>query len=35
MLNCDISEKGLEIVSPPHLVYDFSAKMFLVLHSIN
>ena len=26
MLNFDFSEKGLEIVSPPHFVYDFSTK---------
>ena len=34
MLNFDILEKGLGIVFPPHLVYDFSRKMFLKLYSI-
>ena len=29
------SEKGLGLVSPPHFMYDFSRKMFLMLHSIN
>ena len=28
-------EKGLGILSSPHLVYDFSIKMFFVLYSIN
>ena len=35
MLNFNFSEKGLGLVSPPHLVYDFSRKMFLMLHSID
>ena len=35
MLNFGFSEKGLEIVSPPHFVYDFSRKIFLMLYSIN
>ena len=35
MLNFDPVEKGLEIVSPPHFVYDFSRKIFLMLNSIN
>ena len=35
MLNFSFSEKGLGLVSPPHFVYDFSRKMFLMLHSIN
>ena len=35
MLNFDFLEKGLEIVSVPYFVYDFSRKMFLVLYSIN
>ena len=35
MLNLDFSEKGLGIVSPTHFEYDFSRKMFLMLHSIN
>ena len=34
-LNFDFSEKGLGIVSPPHFVYDFSRKMFLMSSSIN
>ena len=33
--NSDFLEKHLEIVSPPHLVYVFSKKMLLMLHSIN
>ena len=28
-------EKGLGLVSLSHFVYDFSAKMFLMLYSIN
>ena len=35
MLIYNFSEKGLELVSPPHFVYDFWKKMFLVLHSIS
>ena len=35
MLNFDFLEKDLEIVSPPHFVYDFSRKIFLKLCSIN
>ena len=35
MLNSDFLEKGLEIVSLPHFVYDFSRKRFLMLYSIN
>ena len=35
MLNFHFSEKGLGLVSPPHFVYDFSRKIFLMLHSIN
>ena len=35
MLNFDLLEKGLELVSPPHFVYDFSRKVFLLLCSIN
>ena len=34
MLNLNFSEEGLELVSPPHFVYDFSRKTFLILHSI-
>ena len=35
MLNFNFSEKSLGLVSPPHFVYDFSRKLFLMLHSIN
>ena len=35
MLNFDILDKGLGIVSTGHFVYDFSTKMFLMLYSIN
>ena len=35
MLNFDFLDKGLGINSPAHFVYDFSAEMMLVLHSIN
>ena len=35
MLNFDILDKGLGIVSPSHFVYNFSTKMYLVLYSIN
>ena len=35
MLNFDFVDKGLGIGCPAHFVYDFSAKMFLVLYSIN
>ena len=35
MLNFDFLEKGLEIVSPSHFVYDIQRKMFLKLLSIN
>ena len=35
MLNFNFSEKGLGLVSPQHFVYDFSRKVFVVLHSIN
>ena len=34
MLNIDFLEKGLGIVSPPHFVYDFLRKVFLMLYSI-
>ena len=34
MLNFDILEYGLRIVSPPHFVYNFSRKMFIMLYSI-
>ena len=35
MLNFYFLEKGLGIVSPPHFMYDFSRKMFLILYSFN
>ena len=35
MFNFDFLEKRLGIVSPPHLVYDFSRKMFFMLDSMN
>ena len=35
MLDFDFLDKGPEIVSPAHFVYDFSTKMFLMLYSIN
>ena len=35
MLKFDFLDKGLEIVSPAHFVYDFSTLMFLMLYSIN
>ena len=35
MLIFDILDKGLGIVSPAHIVYDFSTKIFLMLYSIN
>ena len=35
MFNFDFLVKGLEIVSPPHFMYDFSRKMFLMLYSID
>ena len=35
MLNFDFLEKGLGLASLPHFVFDFSRKMFLMLHSIN
>ena len=35
MFNFEFSEKGLERVSPPHFVRDFSRKMFLMSYSIN
>ena len=35
MLNLNLPEKGLGLVSPPHFVYHFSRKMFFVLYSIS
>ena len=34
MLNFDFLEKGLGIICPPHFVYDFSRKIFLMLYYI-
>ena len=33
MLNIDFLEKGLELVSPTHFVYEVLRKMFLMLYS--
>ena len=35
MLNFNVPEKGLGLVSPPYFVDDFSGKMFDMLYSIN
>ena len=35
MLKFDFLDKDLGIVSPVHLVYDFSTKMLLMFYSIN
>ena len=35
MLNFGFLDKSLGKVSPAHFVYDFSAKMFLMLYSMN
>ena len=35
MLNFDILEKGLGLVTPAHFVCDFSRKIFPMLYSIN
>ena len=35
MLNFDLLEKGLGKVSPPHFVYGFLRKIFLMLYFIN
>ena len=35
MLNFNFPEKGLGLGSPPHFLYDFSRKMFLMLYSSN
>ena len=35
MLNFDFLEKGLGLASPSHFVYQFSRKIFLMLHSVN
>ena len=34
MLNFDFLEKGLGIVSPPHVLYDISRKMFVMLYQL-
>ena len=35
MFNFDFLEKGLiKVVSPPHFMYNFSRKMFLISHVI-
>ena len=31
VLNLNFPEKGMRLVSPPHFMYDFSRKMFLML----
>ena len=35
MLSFRFLDKGLEIISLAHFVYNFSTKMFLMLYSIN
>ena len=35
MLDSDFLEKDLRLVSPLHVVYEFSREMFLMLYSIN
>ena len=35
MLNFDFSDKGLGVVSPAYFMFDFLAKIFLMLYSIN
>ena len=35
ILSFDFLGKSLGIVSPPHFMYDFSTKFFLMLNSIN
>ena len=35
ILNFYFLEKRLEIIFPPHFVYDFSTKMFFILYSNN
>ena len=35
LLIFDFLQKNLSIVSPPHFVYDFSSKMFLMSYYIN
>ena len=35
MLNFNVSEKGLGLVSALHFAHDFSTKMIFMLHSVN
>ena len=35
MLNFNFSKKGVGLVCPPHFLYNFSRKMFLMLDSMN
>ena len=35
MLNFDFLEKGLWLVSPPHLIHDFPREIFPMLYSSN
>ena len=35
LLSSKFLEKGLGTVSPPHFVYDFLTKLFLMLYSFN
>ena len=35
MLNFDFSEKGLGLVLQPHVLYDYSTKLFHIIYSIN
>ena len=35
MLSFDFLKKGLGLASPPHCVYDFARKIFLMIYSIN
>ena len=35
MFDFNFSENSLELVPPPYFVYDFSSKMFVMLHSID
>ena len=35
MLNFDVLDKGLEILSTAHFMCDFSIKMFLMSYSVN
>ena len=35
MLNFDFSKSGQEIVSPPHVLHNFSRKLFYILYYMN